>query len=111
MPSSVAEWPHWLAPPRGHQVLMAACSGKLNSVKDLKWSEQSVLTVVMAANGYPGSYTKGTVIRDLDKATTAKVSHPGCPSSPARPCHVTITNMLLLCWPSLSPPSTQLFTP
>jgi len=59
------------------EVLIAACSGKLDTVKDLKWSEQTVLTVVMAANGYPGSYTKGTAIRGLDKATTAKVFHAG----------------------------------
>lgn len=59
------------------EVLIAACSGKLDTVKDLQWSEQTVLTVVMAANGYPGSYSKGTVIRDLDKAASAKVFHAG----------------------------------
>ena len=31
------------------------------------------MTVVMAANGYPGSYEKGTVISNLDSVTTAKV--------------------------------------
>lgn len=54
-------------------MLLLACSGKLDQVKKLSWSPQTVLTVVMAANGYPGSYKKGTVIRNLDKVTTAKV--------------------------------------
>lgn len=30
--------------------------------------------VVLAARGYPGSYTKGTAIRNLDAVTTAKAS-------------------------------------
>jgi len=59
------------------EVLIAACSGRLSEIKNLSWSEQTVLTVVMAANGYPGSYEKGTVIRNLDKVTTAKTFHAG----------------------------------
>ena len=35
------------------------------------------LTVVVAANGYPGSYAKGTVIRGLETVTNAKVFHAG----------------------------------
>lgn len=39
----------------------------------LKWKPEAALTVVMAAKGYPGSYSKGSVIRGLDKVATAKV--------------------------------------
>lgn len=47
-------------------VLMAACKGQLDDVT-VEWKEGTALTVVMAAKGYPGSYAKGTVIRDTDK--------------------------------------------
>ena len=32
------------------------------------WSEESAITVVMAAKGYPGAYEKGSVIRGLEEA-------------------------------------------
>lgn len=35
------------------------------------------LTVVLAANGYPGSYAKGSPIENLEAVTTAKVFHAG----------------------------------
>ena len=35
---------------------------------DLRWYDDAALTVVMAANGYPGDYAKGTVIEGLDDA-------------------------------------------
>ena len=35
---------------------------------DLRWSDDVALTVVMAANGYPGDYAKGSEIRNLDVA-------------------------------------------
>jgi len=54
------------------EVLLAACDGKLADVK-LQWSPDAALTVVMAAKGYPGSYEKGSIIKDLDKVSTAKV--------------------------------------
>ena len=40
----------------------------IGSVKDmtLDWHDDVAMTVVMAANGYPGSYDKGTVINGLD---------------------------------------------
>jgi phosphoribosylamine--glycine ligase len=47
--------------------LLAACDGVLNSIS-LQWSEQAALTVVMAAQGYPGAVEKGSEIRGLDKA-------------------------------------------
>ncbi|MGN6147599.1 MAG: phosphoribosylamine--glycine ligase [Rhizomicrobium sp.] len=36
---------------------------------DLRWSDETALTVVMASKGYPGSYAKGTEIRNLDEAS------------------------------------------
>jgi phosphoribosylamine--glycine ligase len=36
---------------------------------DLRWSDDTALTVVMAARGYPGDYAKGSEIRNLDAAS------------------------------------------
>jgi len=47
--------------------LLASCDGMLKNF-DLRWFEDVALTVVMAAKGYPGSYSKGTVINGLDEA-------------------------------------------
>ncbi len=50
--------------------LLYACSkGMLDGV-DIAWHDTAALTVVMAAQGYPGSYQKGTVIHGLDRAAT-----------------------------------------
>lgn len=54
------------------EVLLAACDGTLAQVQ-LRWSPHAALTVVMAAKGYPGSYKKGSIIRGLDRVSTAKV--------------------------------------
>ncbi|MBT4905257.1 MAG: phosphoribosylamine--glycine ligase [Rhodospirillaceae bacterium] len=58
--------------------LVAACDGSLKNF-DLRWSNDAALTVVLAANGYPGAYDKGTEIRGLDDAakTGATVFHAG----------------------------------
>ena len=48
-------------------VLMAARDGVLDSV-DLRWRDEVALTVVMAANGYPGAYDKGSEISGLEEA-------------------------------------------
>jgi phosphoribosylamine---glycine ligase len=47
--------------------LLASRDGVLKSF-DLRWYDDAALTVVMAANGYPGDYTKGSVIEGLDAA-------------------------------------------
>ncbi|WP_404381370.1 phosphoribosylamine--glycine ligase [Caenispirillum salinarum] len=49
-------------------VLKAAADGRLADVGPLRWKDQAALVVVMAANGYPGSYEKGTVIGGLAEA-------------------------------------------
>lgn len=62
------------------KVLLAACKGELSGVS-LDWSEDSAMVVVMASKGYPGSYEKGTVIRNLKEAemvaSGVKVFHAG----------------------------------
>ena len=47
--------------------LLAARDGQLKNF-DLRWYDEAALTVVMAANGYPGNYGKGSVIDGLDAA-------------------------------------------
>lgn len=62
------------------QVLLAACNGKLSGVT-LDWSPGSSMVVVMASQGYPGSYEKGTLIENLEEAEqvapSVKVFHAG----------------------------------
>jgi phosphoribosylamine--glycine ligase len=43
----------------------------------LEWAPEPSLTVVLAAKGYPGSYSKGSPIRGLEGVTGAKVFHAG----------------------------------
>src|SRR5215467_12407805 len=47
--------------------LIAARDGELAHF-DVRWYGEAALTVVMAANGYPGSYEKNTVIEGLAEA-------------------------------------------
>ena len=47
--------------------LLASRDGVLKDF-DLRWYGDAALTVVMAANGYPGDYAKGSVIEGLDEA-------------------------------------------
>ena len=51
-------------------ILHAAAQGRLNDVKgQVSWSETKSMCVVMAAEGYPGSYKKNTVIKNIDDAS------------------------------------------
>jgi len=59
--------------------LVASADGRLDGVT-LKWRKEAALTVVMAANGYPGHYEKGSEIKGLEKAGALKdvvVFHAG----------------------------------
>src|SRR3954452_16777592 len=47
--------------------LIASRDGQLKSF-DLRWYPDAALTVVMAANGYPGEYKRGSTIEGLDEA-------------------------------------------
>ena len=44
--------------------LLSTANGELSDVK-INWAEDHSITVVMASNGYPGSYNKGTQINGL----------------------------------------------
>jgi phosphoribosylamine--glycine ligase len=59
--------------------LLASRDGQLKSF-DLRWSDDPALAVVMAANGYPGDYARGSVIEGLDAAagvTGVEIFHAG----------------------------------
>lgn len=59
--------------------LLATADGQLANF-DLRWHDDAALVVVMAAEGYPGTPRKGTVIGGLEAAATvegAKVFHAG----------------------------------
>ena len=47
--------------------LVATCDGELKDF-DLRWFDEAALTVVMASNGYPSAYEKGSVINGLEGA-------------------------------------------
>jgi phosphoribosylamine--glycine ligase len=47
--------------------LIASADGVLANM-DLRWNKEAALTVVMAANGYPGAYDKGAEIRGIEAA-------------------------------------------
>ena len=50
--------------------LRAARDGRLSEI-ELEWHDQAALCVVMASNGYPGAYEKGSVIRGIEAAEAA----------------------------------------
>jgi phosphoribosylamine--glycine ligase len=59
--------------------LVASRDGMLKNL-DLRWHDDAALTVVMAANGYPGAYAKGSVIEGLDAAAAiegVEIFHAG----------------------------------
>ncbi|MBV7377897.1 phosphoribosylamine--glycine ligase [Maritimibacter dapengensis] len=46
--------------------LMVACAEGALDGRQVNWADDHAMTVVMAANGYPGAYEKGSVIGGLD---------------------------------------------
>jgi phosphoribosylamine--glycine ligase len=60
-------------------LLFACIEQRLDSVGSLEWLPEVSVSVVMAAGGYPGDYTKGQVITGLSAAaeTGAVVFHAG----------------------------------
>ncbi|MFK7874225.1 MAG: phosphoribosylamine--glycine ligase [Paracoccaceae bacterium] len=49
-------------------LMLAAARGDLAQAQ-VNWAQDHALTVVLAANGYPGGYEKGSVLRGLDTLT------------------------------------------
>lgn len=61
------------------EALDAATQGKLDEIK-LDWHDETAMVVVMAAQGYPGSYEKGSEIKKINQANAienAFVFHAG----------------------------------
>ncbi len=46
-------------------LMHAAAEGRLEETR-VNWADDHAMTIVMAANGYPGAYEKGSVIKGLD---------------------------------------------
>jgi len=66
--------------------LLIACAEKRLSHVRVNWADDYALTVVMAANGYPGTYTNGSVIGGLDALPTTSSNmcfHAGTAQSDA----------------------------
>lgn len=61
-------------------VLEAAAEHRLDRIGGLEWDPRPAVCVVMASEGYPGSYAKGQPIRGLEEAAQlpdVKVFHAG----------------------------------
>lgn len=61
-------------------LLWSATEGTLRDLPPLEWDPRPAICVVMASEGYPGSYVKGHPIRGLDEADKlpdTKVFHAG----------------------------------
>jgi phosphoribosylamine--glycine ligase len=59
--------------------LLACVDGQLNHMS-LRWYDDTAITVIMATNGYPGDYGKGSRIAGLDEAAKAdgvEIFHAG----------------------------------
>ncbi|MEQ5870172.1 phosphoribosylamine--glycine ligase [Sagittula sp. NFXS13] len=54
--------------------LIQACAESRLSEAQVNWADDHAMTVVLAAEGYPGDYEKGTVISGLDKLTEDSMS-------------------------------------
>lgn len=61
-------------------VLDATVDGRLDELEPLRWDSRPAVSVVMASEGYPGSYERGLPIRGLEEAAKipdVKVFHSG----------------------------------
>jgi phosphoribosylamine--glycine ligase len=59
------------------ELLLATAEGRLDTAT-ADWRDETALTVVMAARGYPGSYAKGSAIRNLPAdSDMARTFHAG----------------------------------
>ena len=64
-------------------LMQAAAEGRLNEAQ-VNWADDHAMTVVLAADGYPGSYVKGSRINGLDELpddSMGVVFHAGTGSS------------------------------
>ncbi|OUM94395.1 MAG: phosphoribosylamine--glycine ligase [Thermobacillus sp. ZCTH02-B1] len=52
------------------EIILAAMDGRLDRI-DIEWSDEAAVCVILASEGYPGSYPKGRPIEGIDKAEEA----------------------------------------
>lgn len=59
-------------------IVLASMNGHLDQI-DIRWSDEAAVCVIVASEGYPGSYPKGRAISGLEKAEEqgALVFHAG----------------------------------
>jgi len=60
-------------------LLLATANGSL-AAQTASWTDDTALTVVLAANGYPGTYAKGSLIKNIDMAASdehVQIFHAG----------------------------------
>jgi phosphoribosylamine--glycine ligase len=65
-------------------LLEATIDGRLDEIGPLQWDPRPAVCVVMASEGYPGSYPRGVPIRGLAEAakmSDVKVFHAGTATS------------------------------
>ena len=53
-------------------MFLATAEGRLSEIK-LEWKKDSSLVVIMATNGYPGEYKRGSVIFGLEEVEEMKI--------------------------------------
>ncbi|QPQ54708.1 phosphoribosylamine--glycine ligase [Allosphingosinicella flava] len=58
-------------------LMLATAKGELAGAEPPSFSDRTALTVVMAANGYPGTPDKGGAISGIERVHGAKVFHAG----------------------------------
>ena len=61
-------------------IMIAAADHDLDNLPAPKWSDDAIVNIVLATQGYPGSYEKGSVIQGIDKVDAIdglKVFHAG----------------------------------
>ncbi|TVY06967.1 phosphoribosylamine--glycine ligase [Paenibacillus cremeus] len=57
-------------------IFLAAVNGRLDQM-EIEWSEEAAVCVILASEGYPGSYPKGLPIEGLDTVQESIVFHAG----------------------------------
>lgn len=58
------------------EIFLAVVEGRLADI-DIVWSEEAAVCVVLASEGYPGSYPKGVPITGLDDSQGGLIFHAG----------------------------------
>ena len=53
------------------KIIINALSNKLNKTK-IKWKKDKSMTIVLCSKGYPGSYTKGKILKNINKIKVTK---------------------------------------